>query len=370
MSLISYSRAQKFAACPALFKARYVDQVPDAGSTPLLVGKFLHAILDRYLKRLKSHGLPSDFDYYAEVFARAWDMGGHGIPAVMRDELHSLMETTREAMILDAQELIGSELSIALNRQWEKVAWESATAFLRLRIDCLEVDAEQQFTITDYKTGYKIDAAATSMQLKVYGFAVRKLFPAAQRITGRFYYARFDRWDSHHLTAQDLQQAEDWIGDMAAGIQQAVDTQVFPATPGLGCPTCPVFESCEARRHHVKALPPATVADAEELLQRLILVEVERADLRERLGCWISGNGPVIVNGKMAAYQESVGRVFPGVEVRRILMNRHIDFAQYVQGNSRALQKLCRQDGALRAEIAGIAIEKSRSHLRIKNVGE
>lgn len=367
---ISYSRASKFEQCPALFKAVYLDKVPETKGVPLLVGIFMHDLTDRYIKHCVKHGMKSDYDYMLKAFEEMWSTNkADGIPEATKPELEAMCLKIREGMVLeDVRSVVGSEISLALTYEWQKTKWFAANVFIRMKIDLMEMDQDRRVKIKDLKTGHAIDDAEDSEQLKLYGAAAKALIPNVEDIEVSLFYARLGVWKTHKLTEEDIAQGRAWITGVSARIERALQHMEFPATPGRGCATCPVFGACEARKRQAEAVPAQTQAEAEDILERYIVVDRERKLLQEILKTWIQVNGPLVVNGKMAelALQRRVH--MPGYETLKILSDSKVmDPMSYLKGDTDALKKLVRGNQALAEALEKIAEDESITKFQVKN---
>src|SRR6056300_1255053 len=130
---VSFSRLQDFEKCKLLAKLKYIDKIPEP-ERPLPPGKTEHAN-DR---GTRVHDA-------AELFVRG---GVELIPELEKfsDEFHELRDLFKK----DRVQLEG-EWAVDLN--WSPVAWNSADAWCRMKLDALVFDEDKTHArVIDYKT--------------------------------------------------------------------------------------------------------------------------------------------------------------------------------------------------------------------------
>lgn len=368
---LSYSRAHRFEECPARFKAEYIDKLPAPKTLPLLTGSFMHEVLDEYHKHLVKTGQRSDYAKIEEIFEAHWRNPAKrtGIPEVLRPELWDLLIRTREGVVLrDPQQVVGSEIELALTREWAPTKWLAKDVFLRMKIDRLELDAGVA-VVWDYKTGHRIEDAAESMQLKLYGLGVKTVLPDVREVRVELFYARLRVLKSHELQEAEIEQARSWIIGVSDQVEQSRLADKWPATPGPACMDCPIFEHCPARRAKTGELPPANADDAEELLARWILVDRERKDLQERLSAWIKQAGPVVTNGMSATFSVARELEFALPGLRQVLEDRGLQLLDFVKADNEMLRRAASRDENLRAALDSIAFVRPSTRFVVKRAG-
>lgn len=150
----SPSRLNDYETCPAKAKYKYVDRLPEPSAPALDRGTRIHAEAEKYIV-------------------------GKGIlsPDLTRveDELLELRKGYRKGRVRVEQ-------SIALDETWAPVDWFSKHAWLRCKIDAVELGASGknnkkkmlEASVTDWKTGKNNprDAEKHGDQLNLYALAV------------------------------------------------------------------------------------------------------------------------------------------------------------------------------------------------------
>lgn len=370
MRPISYSQANLYERCPARYKAERIDGIQAPKSHPLLVGLFMHKVLEMYLDHLIAGGLKSDYAALERFFEEAWK-GEQGQVFIESDyvELRELMMNTREGVLLEnPAHVVGAELAIAVDIHWNKVEWDDPAAFLRMRLDRLDVDDNGKAIVWDYKTGYKVEAPEESRQLKLYSATVAQLIPRVTSSSGELYYARKEIWRKADYKPDDLEEAKRWILGVYHRISQSLETAHWPATPGAGCGDCPVFEGCEARKTTTTALPPRSREEAEAILGRYAMNDRERKEMQEQLKLWIAQNGPVETAGIMVELAPTIKKEYPIGLLEVTLKTMGFELRHFIKADTDEIKKKSKKDPQFARQVEAIATEKSTTTFTLRRL--
>jgi len=363
---VSYSRANSFEECPARFKAEHIDKIKAPEPLYFTVGRFMHDVMDAYVKKLIWMKVQSDFALAAEIFEAAWSKRGN-IPEALYPDLYDMLCKGREMVVLeDPAQVVGSEIDLALTDGWTKTTWLAKDVFLRMKIDRLDVRPDWTVVVVDYKTGHSIEDAQGSMQLKLYGLGVKTLVPNAGKIEARLLYLRNRAVSVCEVADADIEEARRWILAVSERIEAARRQDAWPATPGRACANCPLFDGCEARKKATSDLPPTNGEEAAALLARWILVDKERKDLKERLQAWISVNGPISHNGMTARLSPVIAKKLPVGALSGILEKAGEVSSEYLKADEQALRELVRRRPDLEHSIEAIATNSATARFDVK----
>lgn len=368
---ISYSAASLYESCPARFKAERVDKVKRLQPLHLATGIFLHKMTDEYLKVLIKNVDKDPLDS-GLFFDNRWasDDIHSTIPEVLYQELRDLFVTIAGQLSMrDPSNVIDSELSLAVDEDWKRVEWDSPNAWLRARIDRLEILDGWGALVWDLKTGHQIDNPAESMQLKIYGAIVAAALPKVQGVTVELYYPRAGITRSYTLGPGDIDAGRRWISAISVDIERSREKNSWPAQPGRSCMDCPVFDSCQAREVHPRQLPPIDGQEAAELVKRLILVEAERKDLNERLRPWVEANGPVETGGMMVHFIPTRSFEYETEKLWKVLSLHVNDPIKFLKADTDELRKASRKNLPLATALEAIAVDKSRTTFKLTRAG-
>lgn len=373
---VSYSRAQLFEKCPARFHAEHVDGDGVKARAAfrvqpiyLTLGVFLHEVLDRYVKHLVATKQTSDWAQMEVIFDAAWAGPERaGIPEEMYDDAKAIITNAMEGYVFERiEDVIASELPVAVDREWNRVNFDSKQAWLRARIDLVMVDGPT-LVIRDFKSGRRIDDAENHMQLKLYARLARVVWPAATEIRGELFYGVNRVFKQKTMEEADFVAAQRWIEAISARIQSAAAKKRWPATPGRACLDCPIFDRCPSRAINASVVPPTTLPEAEELLSQLVLIERSRKDILAKLKTWVEANGALVVNGMMADFATSAVMEYPIDKLKPLLEAHGIDVLTVVKSDSKALAEAVKATPALEEELRAIAVNKSHSKFGMTNV--
>lgn len=367
MPPVSYTGASKFEQCPARYKAEKIDKVQTLKPLYLVTGIFLHEVNDQYDKYLQGARLRIDLHKLKSIFEKLWVTDRGSIPGVMREDLLDLAVRVAESRLkYDPERTVGSEIQMAFDASWNKVAWADPKARYRGKLDRLEFLDNWIALVWDLKTGWGVENPEDSMQLKVYGHFVRVLFPNTAGVVSELFYPRFRATRAHTLTVQDLDAGQRWIEETAAGIEEAHKTGQWPARAGSWCADCPVYRACPTRNAPLTDVPPGDLAEAEQLAERLLTVDREREDLRERLRAWVELHGPLEVNGMIVGMNPKTALSYPLDALKKLLEPRGIDIWTVLKADNQKLEKVAKKDTELIKALGTIVVEKTTTEFKIK----
>src|SRR3990167_5409465 len=298
---LSYSRARSFDECPAKFEAEYESGRKGVPEPPLIIGSLVHEVADRYVKHLLDISLTSNFDQADRIAREVWDSPERdGLSLAYKDEYFDLIDKLKQSLIFEDIKAVKScEMMVAVDSHWLKTSYSGIDAFVRGRIDRVDMDHDGNITIVDYKSGHRIDPISGSMQLALYARMAKAYWPTAQTIDIELNYLRHGIVKKARITEQDMERGKDWIESLSKSITKAREQAHWPARPGQARRGCPIFKTCPARLVTGKITPPGDEGEAVGLLERLILVTREREDINEAVKPWIDQFGAIEVNGMM-----------------------------------------------------------------------
>lgn len=222
MNVFSFSRLNMFENCPRRFYYKYVLQLPEAVTVPLLLGKACHKAIELIVQGA----------------------------------------TKREAMVaglaeIDFEEIPFSDYNYLLNNVPPIQAGETEKYFcLPLSADgTVQIQGYIDWTngneIMDWKTNRKVYAVQDNPQLALYSWAMSQLTGYTQ-IQASFYFLRFRREVSFLYSLNDMEKARQWAEKMARHIQNTVsqcngtpqDVALFPSYPNRLCEYCSFAANC------------------------------------------------------------------------------------------------------------------------------
>lgn len=214
----SYSKLTIFEQCKLRAKLQYIDKIPEP-ERPLPPGKTEHAN-DRGTR------IHEAAEFFVKENIKLASELTH-----FKDELEHLRTLYKKGMV-------SLEGEWAHNKDWDPVAWNSADAWLRLKLDAFIRVSSTQGVVVDYKTGRMFgNEIKHGEQGQLYMASAFVRFPELQEITVEFWYldqndiisATYTRAQSEHFLRKFTQR-----GDLITSCTE------FPANPNIfACKWCP-----------------------------------------------------------------------------------------------------------------------------------
>jgi len=304
MLKISPSKIQN-AECPFKFYQDYLSGLQDVirsegPETPvnLLVGRFVHQVLDFYTKKLLALKMKADEELLAQIFDKAWQFNEY-IPNSLHDELKDFMMEFGATYTVDLQYTWASEKEIALSWDMRTVEWKSDDAWLRCKLDRIDIFPEEKTAvITDYKTARYIPIISKlrkSLQTLIYPFVMHRLNPYLTRIEMVFHFVRWNKkvtivfvlesptGDEILLEPDKIEkQLKEFTERMMAKIEQSTE---WPAIRGESCGIC----QHECPLVALGLEPIRTLERATEVAMQLEALSSKRKTLRAMLQDFVKG---------------------------------------------------------------------------------
>lgn len=203
----SYSRYADYDQCPAKFKFKHLDKLPDPGSSAMQRGNAIHKLAEDYtLGKIKA--LPPELKHFAAEFK----------------QLKALSPMVEQAW--------------GFKRDWAhtgRPGWFGDDVWFRAKADVIVTYDDAMGDLIDHKTGKKYQT--NEDQVELFALAGFKRFPHLTHITTRLWY--LDQ-------AEDNEVVREYTVKDAAAIQKDWDKRVvpmfvdrkFPPKPNDKCHWC------------------------------------------------------------------------------------------------------------------------------------
>ena len=162
----------------------------------------------------------------------------NGTPLPDESSKHEALAAAFEAM---SGELV-AEQEFTLNASLEKVGWWDADAWLRAKLDVLNIDGDAA-VVGDWKTGKR---RPDFFQMELFAILVFKLYPDVQRVKAALIWLKTGEMDTETYTRADAPRI--WSNFMAkvGRIENSLAKNEWPAKPSGLCPWCPASHAqCE-----------------------------------------------------------------------------------------------------------------------------
>lgn len=291
----SYSRLDTFLTCPAMFRLKYIDHVPEQGDRRMaLAGSMAHMFYDRYIQRCVREGVSQCPAATAELCEQVYqDCIADGEVLTLQDwkeciDVLILPWVLKTAV--DHTSVMGTEYALAINELGAPASFNAPDAWLRGIADVFMLSGDYAHVI-DWKTGW--DREQNVLQMDCYALLVFRTFPHVQHVRAEYVMTRFGvSAPKMYSRTADLDNVDARVRAVAERLKAET---VFPATPGQHCLTCGVRHKCMAKP---EAMPEITSdAEARAAVDMLALYERDMKGLKELLKNWCSEHGVVESNG-------------------------------------------------------------------------
>ena len=246
---LSPSRAADFLTCPLLYRFRVIDRLPEAPSPAMARGTLVHAVLERLFDEPAAGRNP---EAAARLIEPEWDKLLAGEP-----ELGGLFadDAERDAWITQARAMIDRYFTLEDPTRLEPAHRELRVqavlgSGLRLRgyIDRLDVSADGEVRIVDYKTGTapRADFEARAMfQMRFYALVLWRTSGAVPRLLQLIYLGNGEIM-RYAPDEADLLATERKIEALWRAIERARAAGDWRPRPGKLCAWCAHQAICPA----------------------------------------------------------------------------------------------------------------------------
>lgn len=216
----SHSRLVDFEKCRLMAKLKYIDKIPEP-PRPLPPGKTEQAN-----------------DRGTRVHQAAEDYIKGGIELV--EELRSHADEFNELKALYPKGVVALEAEWAVDREWCEVAWKSATAWGRMKLDARVTVNPTEMRVIDFKTGKKApNVIKHAEQSQIYTLATFMRYPKVELVTTEFWYTDLTPADKTIVTYRKPQ-ALKLLKPITKRAAAMTDATNFPPNPNVfSCKWCP-----------------------------------------------------------------------------------------------------------------------------------
>jgi putative RecB family exonuclease len=265
---LSPSRAADFKACPLLYRFRSIDRLPETPSRVAVRGTVVHAVLERLFDLPRAERTVASA---RELLPQVWEQLVTDEPAVA--ELFSGEDGRAELAdwLESAAALLGNYFQLEDPARIDPAAREHLVEVvidgLRLRgyVDRLDVNADGDVRVVDYKTGAtprETFEAKALFQMKFYALVLWRTRGVVPRQLRLMYLADTDTL-SYAPDATELTRFERTLKAIWEAIERATQTGDFRPSPSALCEWCDHQQRCP----EFGGTPPPFPSDAMASLQ-------------------------------------------------------------------------------------------------------
>jgi len=214
----SYSRWACYQECPRKAMFKFIDKLPEPGSTAMDRGSAMHALTEELITG-KISGKPEDAAK-AEAF---------------RDEFKRVVlpNIKKDATVAKKGKPV-AECEWAFTTQWTPTSWFGRDAWCRIKTD-LVFTAKKELTIVDHKTGKRREEQHQG-QLSLYALGGFIMYPAVDRINTAIWY--LDAGAPNLTSGYDRDELPDIKNAWLDKTRPMLTDTVYAPRPGNYCRWC------------------------------------------------------------------------------------------------------------------------------------
>lgn len=217
----SYSRFGTYMECPFKAKCKFIDKLPEPGSSAMDRGTAMHALTEEHITG-KMSGKP-------EEVAKAEEF---------RDEfMKSILPNIAEDAALAKKGNPRAEEMWAFTPSWNPTGWfDMSSAWCRIKTDLVfwRDEKKGELVIVDHKTGRRQEAHRA--QLSLYALGGFIMVPEAKHISTEVWYLDQGKpWTKDEYERDELDDIKDaWVSKVEAMLSDTM----FAPRPGNYCRWC------------------------------------------------------------------------------------------------------------------------------------
>jgi len=346
--IFSFSRLQLYERCPAAFYYKYLLDLAEAPSEPLVLGKAVHLAIQLYL-------------------------GGDDMVSAVRASVDNaeLQSDPEEVRNLASHPAVMSVMGGSVEQHFELPLDEGGRVILQGYIDWWNQDDKGVY-LKDWKTNRSPYSPTDNDQLGLYAWALSELI-GADEIKGELVFLRYSysamRY-KHTYTRLDMSEARQWALNLAMEIEGKLalaDPDQFIERPGAHCQYCGYAGLCISS---VK-VDPIAINDAPaatKLAREVIRLEAAVSEYKDHLKDWVKQNGDVSVDDSLFTFVPSVSLQFSSDKLKELcteLESRGTDYWQYLSLTAAQIKKA----GITDEEIGRFGTKKETKTFRLIKAG-
>lgn len=238
---LSTSKVKIFDACKAQYKFNYIEKLPKKDWEFLLVGKFLHCVLEYFHKKIASHSNETPWN---ELMSLAFQRG-----------LAEYSEKLTTEQLNECKEICIKYLKYTDNLRKEKKLPQlidtekdffiniDDTVLLTGSVDKLQIDPDGIVHVIDYKTSKKEKyLKEDNLQLLTYAFVVYLINPSIEKVRASFMLLYNDfKHITWEFNVEEILSMEKKYLEYAALIK---NEEAYQAEPSILCKYCSYLDNC------------------------------------------------------------------------------------------------------------------------------
>ncbi len=330
--IYSYSRLKRYADCPASFQYKYLYEMAESPTEPLILGKTVHTAIQLYL---------SGADIETAIDSAMLQ------EAELPIELGEVIRMVKHPIVTGISGgQVEERLAIPLD--------DKGLIKFQGYIDWYKELPDGTVQLIDWKTNRSKYDPTENHQLGLYSWYLSQT-TGATKINAELVFLRYPYADScqaHTYTTNEMDEARKWALQLAEEIDNKVaelnlldgaeGDNLFPATPGKACQYCSHASLC------IKSVNVAPVrvddrVDAERVAAEVIRLEAALADMKDNLKAWAKENGGISVGDSTFDFVPSVSWNIGAGKLYELCAELHdagIDAFEYLTLTASNLKKI------------------------------
>ena len=289
---VSASSLAAWEECPAMYKASYIDRVPQVGKSPAAdVGSVCHYALEHFVNRvyIKKTATWDDKqlldDLVKDGFKRIFNSAQYNSPEFkdaqkLVDDWYARTDLTH-----------GTVLSVEKKVKWPLPATtgEIPLTYIIDRLDVVFLpDGTVEIHVVDYKSQrvpIGFDDLENKLQAQIYALAVFLEYGKQYTIKSVWVHLDFLRHSVVGIEFTREQAIETWYWLLEqVDIIRGMDPERAPEVLGAGCAYCPVKAGCASLRKHQDTGGVIGTTDLELIAKHRIEADAQMKALKNLIG--------------------------------------------------------------------------------------
>jgi len=334
----SWTRINTYETCALQYQLVYLKKKKGSVSPIMMIGRVGHDAIKLYNRYCIENKVTSAHEKWEELTWQALE--NSNLPAEHHPDLFNIVKEYVDSHEVDLESVIGAEEQLAFNRNMEQVEWMADDVWFRLIIDLLQIEGNV-CKITDYKLGHAM--TSNPFQLKIYAWAIKKLYPQVTNFQIELDYIRHSYQDLTLLTEEDIEDTEKKLFNRIAHIEKA---EKFEPNVGVQCSHCPVWYACPVMtRKDIKFKFPNTENEAVEMALELEKVSRLQKELRKVLKEYCDNKGTLEAGGRLYQFKVSVAYEYENIaKLFTELDDIGIDLFEYINVDKRKFNKIAKNE--------------------------
>lgn len=253
--VFSYSRISSFRKCRLSYRLKYVDKVKtNLQGIESYTGNIVHKAIED-MTRTETIPLPDLQKKTLALFNTTWIKNNSELVIVKKDKD---VQFYRD---LAAQCIKNFYLTFYPFDQHKTIGVEEHVLFklgdhhmFQGYIDWLTIDQAETVYIQDWKTGKTLPSKAelrVSEQLSLYEMAIRLKYPEVKKVKHQLHYLQHNRTFESERTPEQLESVKGSFLDSIRDIEEARESDHFPAQVSMLCAWCDFHRDCDAYQEHL-----------------------------------------------------------------------------------------------------------------------